>query len=52
MVSSGPLVMVGLLIALSAWLWARSRRTPINATNVNDAWEPEPERPVAATHSS
>jgi PiT family inorganic phosphate transporter len=49
---AGPLVMVGLLAAFSVFMWARSRRAPINANNVNDAWEPEPDKARTAVHAS
>ena len=49
---AGPLVMVGLLGVFSVFMWARSRRAPINSTNVNDAWEPEPDKARTAVHAS
>jgi PiT family inorganic phosphate transporter len=38
----GALVMVGILIALSFYMWLRSRLAPINHDNVNNAWDDEP----------
>jgi PiT family inorganic phosphate transporter len=37
----GALVMVGILIALSFYMWLRSRLAPINHDNVNNAWDDE-----------
>jgi PiT family inorganic phosphate transporter len=34
----GALVIVALLLALSGYLWSRSRQAPISAQNVNDEW--------------
>ena len=39
----GPIVVVLILAALSAYMWMRSRRQPVNAGNVNDEWEAMPE---------
>jgi PiT family inorganic phosphate transporter len=49
----GALVMVALLVVASGFMYARSRRHPITAENVNDDWEDpsavlEPSDPVAA----
>jgi inorganic phosphate transporter, PiT family len=38
----GALVMVGILVALSFYLWIRSRLAPINPENVNNAWDDKP----------
>ncbi|WP_153503755.1 inorganic phosphate transporter [Cumulibacter manganitolerans] len=35
---AGPLVVFGLLAALSAYLYRHSRKAPVDAGNVNDAW--------------
>jgi len=37
---AGPVVVVLILMALSTFMWVRSRRQPINAGNVNDEWQP------------
>jgi inorganic phosphate transporter, PiT family len=34
----GALLIVALLLALSGYLWSRSRRAPITSSNVNDEW--------------
>jgi PiT family inorganic phosphate transporter len=39
----GPIVVVLILIALTGYMWMRSRRQPITAANVNDEWEAMPE---------
>ena len=39
----GPIVVVLILAALSAYMWMRSRRQPVNAGNVNDEWDAMPE---------
>jgi len=49
----GALVMVAILVAVSCFMYARSRRNPITAENVNDDWEGpsavlEPSETVAA----
>jgi PiT family inorganic phosphate transporter len=49
----GALVMVVLLVLLAGWMFNRSRREPINSTNVNEVWNGtsavvEPSEPVAA----
>ena len=49
----GALVMVAILVAASGFMYARSRRHPITAENVNDDWEGpsavlEPSETVAA----
>jgi len=36
----GPIVVVLVLMALSTFMWFRSRRQPVNAGNVNDEWQP------------
>ncbi|HSF37239.1 MAG TPA: inorganic phosphate transporter, partial [Nocardioides sp.] len=38
----GAVVIFAILSALSAWMYMRSRRSPINAHNVNDDWEGTP----------
>lgn len=35
----GALVVFALLVALSTWMWMRSRHAPVGAHNVNDEWE-------------
>ena len=50
---AGALVMVAILVAASGFMYARSRRNPITAENVNDDWEDPsavltPSEPVAA----
>jgi PiT family inorganic phosphate transporter len=49
----GALVMVVVLVVLAGWMFNRSRREPINSTNVNEVWNGtsavvEPSEPVAA----
>jgi PiT family inorganic phosphate transporter len=49
----GALLMVAVLLVLAGWMFLRSRREPINSTNVNDVWNGppavvEPSEPVAA----
>jgi PiT family inorganic phosphate transporter len=49
----GALVMVTILVVAAGFMYARSRRHPVTADNVNDAWEDpsavlEPSDPVAA----
>jgi inorganic phosphate transporter, PiT family len=43
---AGAVVIFLLLVALASWMVVRSRRTPVDATNVNDEWQdtvaPEP----------
>jgi hypothetical protein len=34
--------MVGILVALSFFMWLRSRMRPINPENVNNAWDDQP----------
>lgn len=46
----GVLVVLAVLIALSGYMYLRSRRTPVSASNVNDAWD-EPRGTVAADGS-
>lgn len=41
----GVLVVLAVLIALSGYMYLRSRRTPVDAGNVNDEWA-EPGPPV------
>ena len=43
MAALGPIVVVLILVALSGYMWMRSRRQPVNAGNVNDEWEAMPE---------
>ena len=38
----GAVVIFAILVAFSTWMWMRSRRAPIGAHNVNDAWEGTP----------
>jgi PiT family inorganic phosphate transporter len=50
---TGAVVMVVVLIALSTYMFGRSRREPITSTNVNEVWNGtsavvEPSEPVAA----
>jgi inorganic phosphate transporter, PiT family len=47
----GALVIEAVLVALSAFMYVRSRRRPVNQHNVNDEWEDiglEPEVPTGA----
>lgn len=44
--TAGPLVVFGLLVGLAAWMYARSRRAPIDHTNVNAEWEAPARRPL------
>jgi inorganic phosphate transporter, PiT family len=49
----GAIVMVAVLVVLAGWMFQRSRREPINSTNVNEVWNGtsavvEPTEPVAA----
>jgi PiT family inorganic phosphate transporter len=39
----GPIVVVIILVALSGYMWMRSRRQPVGADNVNDDWEGMPQ---------
>jgi PiT family inorganic phosphate transporter len=39
----GPVVVVLVLAALCGYMWIRSRRRPVTASNVNDDWEAMPE---------
>ncbi len=41
---AGALVMITILVALSGWMWLRSRLSPIGANNVNDDWEESTDR--------
>ncbi|MGV1008223.1 MAG: inorganic phosphate transporter [Dermatophilaceae bacterium] len=45
---AGPLVVVAVLIALSVWMWSRSRVNAVDHTNVNREWAPA-KRPDAAS---
>ena len=36
---SGVLVVFGILIGAAAYIWARSRRNPVDTSNVNDDWD-------------
>jgi PiT family inorganic phosphate transporter len=50
---TGAVVMVVVLIALSTYMFVKSRREPINSTNVNEVWNGtsavvQPSEPVAA----
>lgn len=50
----GPLVVFAILIALSGYMWARSRQQPIDHNNVNDDWDEgdsAPTQPSAVTPS-
>ena len=42
---SAPIVVVLILVALSGYMWMRSRRQPVNAGNVNDEWDDAARRP-------
>ena len=46
----GVLVVFGILIAAAAYMWMRSRRNPIDTTNVNEDWDggliPASDKPV------
>jgi PiT family inorganic phosphate transporter len=52
----GAIVVFLVLVAFAAWMWARARRTPISAHNVNDEWEGRPgssrpaDRPTDQVH--
>ena len=35
----GAVVVFALLVGLAAYMWVRSRRAPVDHTNVNDAWD-------------
>jgi PiT family inorganic phosphate transporter len=39
---AGAFAMVAILVAVSVFMYVRSRRTPVNSDNVNDPWEDEP----------
>jgi PiT family inorganic phosphate transporter len=39
---AGAFAMVAILVTVSVFMYVRSRRTPVNADNVNDPWEDEP----------
>ena len=43
----GGIVIFAILCALSAFMYLRSRKTPVDHNNVNDDWDPQD---VAATH--
>ena len=36
---AGGVVIAALLVAAAGWMFARSRRTPVSAANVNDEWD-------------
>ena len=36
---AGGVVIAALLVAAAGWMFARSRRTPVSAANVNDDWD-------------
>jgi len=42
---AGVLVVFGLLVVASAYMFLRSRRNPVDQTNVTDAWEPAHDAP-------
>jgi PiT family inorganic phosphate transporter len=52
----GAIVVFLVLVAFAAWMWARARRAPIGAHNVNDEWEGRPgssrpaDRPTDQVH--
>ena len=46
--AAGAVVIMGLLIGVSVFMWLRSRRAPINPENVNDEWQDTP-RPKTHT---
>ena len=46
--AAGAVVIMGLLIGVSVFMWLRSRRAPINPENVNDEWKDTP-RPKTHT---
>ncbi len=48
--AAGAVVITGLLIGGSAFMWLRSRRAPVNPENVNDEWKdtPRPKTHAAA----
>ena len=37
--AAGALVVFAMLVAAAAWIWARSRRSPIDSHNVNAEWD-------------
>jgi PiT family inorganic phosphate transporter len=39
---AGPLVIFGILLSLSAFMYLHSRREPVRASNVNDEWDSAP----------
>ncbi|WP_116114752.1 inorganic phosphate transporter [Austwickia chelonae] len=39
---AGPLIVFAILVALSGYMWLRSRQAPIDHNNVNDEWEHAP----------
>ncbi|MFD0000321.1 anion permease [Nocardia sp. NPDC127526] len=45
--TAGTLVVFALLIGMAALIWMRSRRKPVNSSNVNDDWQGAP--PVDAS---
>lgn len=42
---AGPLVVFAILLGLSSYLYARSRRQPVDHRNVNDEWDGAPSQP-------
>ncbi len=38
--AAGPIVVFGVLVALALVMWARAKRAPVHAGNVNDPWAP------------
>lgn len=40
----GPVTIFTLLVAVSTYMWVRSRRTPIDHHNVNDEWDNAPQQ--------
>ncbi|WP_144627302.1 inorganic phosphate transporter [Arthrobacter woluwensis] len=46
---AGALTIFLILVALSAYMYMRSRRQRVDHTNVNHEWEPTPEAPVTTT---
>ena len=43
----GALVLFGILVALSAWIYLRSRRAPVSSENVNAEWDEPAATPAA-----
>lgn len=44
---AGPVVVFAILIGLSAYMWMRSRRAPVDHRNVNDEWQDGRQRDAA-----